>query len=87
MKDADAAAIPEEIPQVVPVRGGLLAALKQTTFRSLRHRNYRRYFVGQLISFTGSWMQSAALMWLIYEQTHDLGGSFSAPSRSFWRTP
>jgi MFS family permease len=53
-------------------RGGLLAALKQTTFRSLRHRNYRRYFLGQLVSFTGSWMQSAALMWLMYDRTGDL---------------
>src|SRR5438309_9635181 len=50
---------------------GLLAALKQTTFRSLRHRNYRRYFLGQLVSFTGSWMQSAALMWLMYDRTAD----------------
>ena len=53
-------------------RSGLLRALKQTTFRSLRHRNYRRYFFGQIVSFTGTWMQSAALMWLIYDQTHDV---------------
>jgi len=52
--------------------GSLFTALKQTTFRSLRHRNYRRYFLGQLVSFTGTWMQSAALMWLLYEHTHDL---------------
>jgi MFS family permease len=50
---------------------GLWAALKDTTFRSLRHRNYRRYFLGQIVSFTGSWMQSAALMWLLYDRTHD----------------
>ena len=53
-------------------RSGLLRALKETTFRSLRHRNYRRYFFGQIVSFTGTWMQSAALMWLIYDQTHDV---------------
>lgn len=41
------------------------------TFRSLRHRNYALYFSGQLVSFTGSWMQSAALMWLVYELTSD----------------
>lgn len=52
-------------------RRGLWAALKETTFRSLRHRNYRRYFLGQIVSFTGSWMQSAALMWLLYDRTHD----------------
>ena len=42
-----------------------------TTFRSLRHRDYRLYFFGQLVSFTGSWMQSAALMWLVFAQTDD----------------
>ncbi len=39
------------------------------TFRALRHRNYRLYFVGQLVSLTGSWMQITALMWLAYELT------------------
>jgi MFS family permease len=58
-------------PGPPPVRRGLLAALRETTFRSLRHRNYRRYFLGQIVSFTGSWMQSAALMWLLYDRTGD----------------
>jgi|SRR5579883_431571 len=49
----------------------MLAALKTTTFRSLRHRNYRRYFTGQIVSFVGTWMQSAALMWLMYDRTGD----------------
>src|SRR5437899_2656554 len=39
-------------------------------FRSLRHRNYRLYFFGQLVSLTGTWMQSTALMWLAFEFTH-----------------
>jgi MFS family permease len=52
-------------------RLGLLAALRDTTFRSLRHRNYRRYFLGQIVSFIGSWMQSSALMWLLYDRTGD----------------
>ena len=55
-----------------PPARGLLAALKETTFRSLRHRNYRLYFFGQLVSFTGSWMQNAALMWLLFDRTGDL---------------
>ncbi|MCE9561600.1 MAG: MFS transporter [Planctomycetes bacterium] len=50
---------------------GLWTALRNTTFRSLRHRNYRRYFLGQIVSFVGSWMQSAALMWLMYDRTGD----------------
>jgi MFS family permease len=45
--------------------------LQARTFRSLRHRNYRRYFSGQIISFAGSWMQSAALMWMLFDQTGD----------------
>lgn len=49
----------------------MLAALKATTFRSLRHRSYRRYFAGQVVSFVGTWMQSAALMWLMYDRTGD----------------
>jgi MFS family permease len=49
----------------------MLAALRATTFRSLRHRNYRRYFLGQIVSFVGTWMQSTALMWLLYDRTDD----------------
>ncbi len=37
--------------------------------RSLRHRNYRLFFSGQLISVTGLWMQSTAQAWLIYRLT------------------
>ena len=34
-----------------------------------RHRNYRLYFVGQLISLVGFWMQSIAQAWLVYRLT------------------
>ncbi len=44
---------------------------RMDTFRALRHRNYRLYFFGQFVSVTGSWAQSAALMWLAYELTHE----------------
>ncbi len=40
-----------------------------TTFRSLRHRNYRLYFFGQMVSLTGTWMQNAALVWLAFRLT------------------
>jgi MFS family permease len=62
---------PPAEPTAPPGRRGLWAALGATTFRSLRHPNYRRYFLGQIVSFTGSWMQSAALMWLMYDRTGD----------------
>jgi len=38
--------------------------------RSLRHRNFRLFFGGQLISLIGTWMQSVAQSWLIYRLTH-----------------
>ena len=40
------------------------------SLRSLRHRNYRIFFAGQLISLTGTWMQSVAQAWLAYRLTH-----------------
>lgn len=39
------------------------------TFRSLRLRNYRLWFIGQTISLTGTWMQSLAQSWLVYKLT------------------
>jgi MFS family permease len=39
-------------------------------FRSLRHRNYRLFYMGQSISLIGNWLQWAAMNWLIYELTH-----------------
>jgi MFS family permease len=43
---------------------------------SLRYRNYRLYFFGQLISVMGTWMQTVAQSFLVLELTHsgtDLG--------------
>lgn len=37
--------------------------------RALRHRNYRVYYFGMLVSFTGTWMQSVAQSWLVYRMT------------------
>jgi MFS family permease len=42
----------------------------RATFASLRIRNYRLYFSGQLISMIGTWMQSTALSWYVLERTH-----------------
>ena len=39
------------------------------TFRALRHRNYRLYFYGQLVSLIGTWMQQTAMSWLVYDMT------------------
>jgi MFS family permease len=40
------------------------------TLGALRHRNYRLFFVGQIISTVGTWMQSVAMPWLALELTH-----------------
>jgi MFS family permease len=40
-----------------------------TAFRSLRHRNFRLFFSGQLISLIGTWIQMVAQYWLIYKLT------------------
>ncbi len=39
-------------------------------FRSLRHRNFRLFFSGQLVSFIGTWMQNVGQAWLVLEMTH-----------------
>lgn len=39
------------------------------TFASLRHRDYRLWFGGQLVSLFGTWMQSTALGYLVFELT------------------
>jgi MFS family permease len=41
----------------------------RVTFRSMSVRNYRLYFAGQLISTTGTWMQSIAQAWLVLQIT------------------
>ena len=50
--------------------GAGLLALNARTFASLRrHRNYRLFFTGQVISVSGTWMQNVALAWLVVELT------------------
>lgn len=36
---------------------------------SLRHRNFRLFFFGQGVSLVGTWMQSTAMPWLVYQMT------------------
>jgi hypothetical protein len=35
-------------------------------FRSLKHRNFRLFFMGQGISLIGTWMQMTAVAWLVW---------------------
>lgn len=60
-----------------------------STFSALRHRNYRLFWTGALISLVGSWMQGTAQSYLVWELTHSpLATSltvlfFSLPSTVF----
>lgn len=38
-------------------------------FAAFQHRNFRRYFVGQLISSVGTWLRSLAVTWLVLDLT------------------
>ena len=40
------------------------------TFRALTHRNFRLFFIGQVISLIGTWMNNTAEGWLVYQLTH-----------------
>ena len=39
-------------------------------FRSLRHRNFRLFLMGQGISLVGTWMQMTAVAWLVWRMSH-----------------
>lgn len=40
------------------------------TFSALRHRNFRLFWIGQLVSLTGTWMQTTGQAWLVLQLTH-----------------
>ncbi len=64
----ETAQVPEDIsgrPRRMPVGG----VTWRHTFRALRHRNYRLFFWGQLVSLIGTWMQQTAMSWFVYEIT------------------
>ena len=48
---------------------GRLGRAAGRTFHSLRHRNYRLFFTGQLISNTGNWLTIVALTLLVLNLT------------------
>jgi MFS family permease len=58
-----------------PVHPSALATQQQTSgllraFLALRHRNYRLFWFGQMISLIGTWMQTTGQAWLVLELTH-----------------
>jgi MFS family permease len=56
--------------------GVRMGAASARTFASLRrHRNYRLYFIGQVVSLSGTWMQNVAMAWFVVVLTH--GSAFA----------
>jgi MFS family permease len=48
----------------------ILSSWRRRTFSSLDNPNYRKFFIAQAVSLTGTWMQSVAMAWLVLELTH-----------------
>ena len=44
------------------------------TFASLRNRNFRIFFTAQIVSVTGTWMQSLTKAWLIRHRFSPMTG-------------
>ena len=65
---ASVATVPEEVTgQPRRVVAGALPW--RQTFAALKHRNFRLFFFGQLVSLIGTWMQNTAQSWLVYQLT------------------
>lgn len=56
---------PPALPASAPLRGTLRWP------GALRHRNFRLFFFGQLVSLVGTWMQSLAQAWQVQQLTHE----------------
>jgi MFS family permease len=66
---------PARVPAAEPAQGAPTSSARPAdsrldAFRALRHRNFRLYFGGQLISLIGTWMQSMAQAWLVLKLTN-----------------
>ncbi len=65
------------------VRASAAGIIGGRTFTSLRnHYNYRLYFSGQFLSQVGTWLQSAAMAWLVLLMTHS---AFAVGLLAFWQ--
>jgi predicted MFS family arabinose efflux permease len=65
------AATPQEEPPAEAEVADLAAPASAFALLEIfRHRNYRLFFTGQLVSLMGTWMQSVAQGWLVYSLTH-----------------
>ena len=44
-------------------------SFRSQTFASLESVNFRRFYLGQGISLIGTWLQAAAVRWIVFDQT------------------
>jgi len=56
-------------PEATEEVGRLAPVPRRVRLGALRHRDFRLFWIGQLISQVGTWMQSVAQAWLVLELT------------------
>jgi MFS family permease len=64
--DRDALAL---VPDAAPQPSAVPAAKRGGSFRALRSRPFRLYFIGQVASASGTFLQQTAIGWLVLQQT------------------
>ncbi len=71
---ATAETITRQIPQLGSITERFVLVVKgmsfRQTFAALKHRNYRIWFIGQMASLIGTWMQMTAQGFLVFELTN-----------------
>jgi MFS family permease len=68
----DIVRVPEEVTGQ-PRRLVVGELMLRQTFSALRHRNFRLFFSGQLVSLIGTWLQNTAQGWLVWRLTNSPG--------------
>ena len=73
LTDTERALLARALPLLERLQDDAQVASLRGTFQSLHIRNFRLFFVGQLISQCGTWMQTIALGWLVLHLSHNSG--------------
>ena len=59
---------PSPFSDPAPAQAAPISAWRRV-FTAFKHRNYRLFFAGQLVSLIGTWMDKTAEGWLVYQLT------------------